>query len=232
MKTQIASLILLISTAFIAKAQGYNNYDLNIGEFSELRVLDGINVDYTCATDSAGRVFFDCQPDLASAFIFSNKGGKLTIQKKKKKIGTRNLPRLKVCSKFLTKVENTGDSTLRVLSIKEMPKFEAKLEGNGNLIVRHVEANEVKGIMRLGNGTLIISGRCDNAKLNLTGTGVIQADELVAGDASVSAKGTGSIGVNAVNNLGVFGMGSTSIYYKGTPAIKNRSVGLKLMPMK
>ena len=70
MKTQIASLILLISTAFIAKAQGYNNYDLNIGEFSELRVLDGINVDYTCATDSAGRVFFDCQPDLASAFIF------------------------------------------------------------------------------------------------------------------------------------------------------------------
>ncbi len=86
--------------------------------------------------------------------------------------------------------------------------------------------------MRLGNGTLIISGRCDEAKLNLTGTGVIQADDLIAENASVSAKGTGSVGVHATKDLGVFGMGSTSIYYKGNPTIKNRSVGLKLMQMK
>lgn len=232
MKTTIISAILLIASAVSASAQSYNNYDLNVGEFSELRVLDGINVDYTCDADSAGRAFFDCPSDLASAFIFTNKGGKLTIQLSEENIKTHDLPRLKVCSKYLTKIENSGDSTLRVLSVKESPKFEAKLEGNGRLIVRHIEANEVKGTMRLGNGTLIISGRCDEAKLNLTGTGVIQADDLIAENASVSAKGTGSVGVHATKDLGVFGMGSTSIYYKGNPTIKNRSVGLKLMQMK
>ena len=47
----------------------------------------------------------------------------------------------------------------------------------------------------------------------------------------MSAKGTGSVGVNAVNALNIYGMGSTSVYYIGNPAIKNRSVGLKLLPL-
>lgn len=90
MKTTIVSAILLIASAVSVSAQNYNNYDLNVGEFSELRVLDGINVDYTCDADSAGRAFFDCPSDLASAFIFTNKGGKLTIQLSEENIKTNN----------------------------------------------------------------------------------------------------------------------------------------------
>ena len=118
-----------------------------------------------------------------------------------------------------------------MLSLFGSPKLEVKLEGNGHLIVRGIDANEVKGTMRLGHGTLILTGKCKDAKLNLTGTGVIQADELVAEEATVSAKGTGSVGVNAVNALNIYCMGSTSVYYIGNPAIKNRSVGLKLLPL-
>ncbi len=212
-------------------AQTPTNYDLNVGEFSELRVSDGINVDYTSDPDKAGRAYFNCPAQLASSFIFSNKGGRLTIQLAPETIGTRNLPTITVHSKYLTKIENTSDSTVRVLSLFGSPKLEVKLEGNGHLIVRGIDANEVKGTMRLGHGTLILTGKCKDAKLNLTGTGVIQADELVAEEATVSAKGTGSVGVNAVNALNIYGMGSTSVYYIGNPAIKNRSVGLKLLPL-
>lgn len=224
-------LMLLLAFMVSAKAQQPTAYDINVGDFNELKVSDGINVDYKFSADSAGRAYFDCPARMVSAFIFTNKGGKLNIQLSPESIGTKDLPSITVCSKFLTKVENNGDSTLRVISANGVPKLEAVLEGNGRLVVKGVDANEVKAVMRLGNGTLVISGKCSEAKLDLTGTGVIQADELVAQSASVSAKGTGSVGVNAVNNLGIFGMGTTSIYYVGSPAIKNRSVGLKLYPL-
>lgn len=230
MKT-LNTFILFVISAFALSAQSLTGYDLNVGEFSELRVTDGINVDYRCSADSAGRAFFNCRTSMASAFMFTNKGGKLTIQLSQESIGTKDLPTIIVSSKYLTKVENTGDSTLRILSVPGSPKFEAKLEGNGRLVVRDINATEVKASLRLGHGTLVISGKCTEAKLNLTGTGVIQADELEAEEASVNAKGTGSVGVNATNRLGVYGMGSTSIYYIGSPEIKNRSVGLKLIPL-
>lgn len=230
MKT-LCSFILFISCALGLSAQTDTSYDLNVGEFSELRVSDGINVDYTSDPDRAGRAFFNCPAQQASSFMFTNKGGRLTIQLSPEIIGARNLPTITVHPKHLTKVENTSDSTVRVLSLNGLPKLEARLEGNGHLIVRGIDATEVKGTLRLGHGTLILTGKCKEAKLNLTGTGVIQADELVAEEATVNAKGTGSVGVNAVSALGVYGMGSTSVYYIGLPEIKNRSVGLKLMPL-
>lgn len=223
--------ILLMSCVLGISAQSPTNYDLNVGDFSELRVSDGINVDYTLDAERSGRASFECPASQVSSFMFTNKGGKLTIQLSPEAIGSRNLPTISVYSKFLTKVENTSDSTVRVLSLNGLPKFEAKLEGNGRLIVRGIDANEVKGVMRLGHGTLILTGKCKEAKINLTGTGVIQADELVADEVSVNAKGTGSVGVNPVKTLNVYGMGSTSVYYIGQPEIKNRSVGLKLMPL-
>ncbi len=204
MKT-LCSFILFISCALSLSAQTDTSYDLNVGEFSELRVSDGINVDYTSDPDKAGRAFFNCPAQQASSFMFTNKGGRLTIQLSPEIIGARNLPTITVHSKHLTKVENTSDSTVRVLSLNGLPKLEARLEGNGHLIVRGIDATEVKGTLRLGHGTLILT--------------------------TVNAKGTGSVGVNAVSALGVYGMGSTSVYYIGSPEIKNRSVGLKLMPL-
>ncbi len=130
------------------------------GEFSELRVSDGINVDYTSDPDKAGRAFFNCPAQQASSFMFTNKGGRLTIQLSPEIIGARNLPTITVHSKHLTKVENTSDSTVRVLSLNGLPKLEARLEGNGHLIVRGIDATEVKGTLRLGHGTLILTGKC------------------------------------------------------------------------
>lgn len=225
------AMVLFVAGVLPSSAQSPTNYNLNVGEFSELRVSDGVNVDYVSDASKAGRACFECPSQQASLFMFTNKGGKLTIQLSPEGIGAKNLPTISVYSKYLTKIENTSDSTVRVLSVAGAPKFEARLEGNGHLVVRGIDANEVKGTLRLGHGTLIITGKCKEAKLNLTGTGVIQADELVAEEASVNAKGTGSVGVNASGSLGVYGMGSTSVYYIGSPVIKNRSVGLKLMPL-
>lgn len=146
-------------------------------------------------------------------------------------VGIANLPVVTVYSTYLTKIENSGDSLVKVVNVAEGPKFTAKLIGNGRLAVQGVKATEVTAALSTGNGTLVIGGQCEHVNFNFTGTGVIQADGLEAQTASVKAGGTGSIGLWAAKTLNVMGMGSTKIYYKGTPEIKNRSVGIKTFPL-
>ncbi len=227
-----AFLTLLLLLGFMgSRAAELVKYELNVNEFFELKVIDGINVVYSCNADSAGLAVFTCPASTASAFIFNNKKGKLSMQVSTESVGKADLPVVTVYSTYLTKVENSGDSLVKVLNVAEGPKFSAKLIGNGRLVVRDVKATEVNGAISTGNGTLILSGKCQEAKLNFMGTGVIQADELEATSATVKASGTGSIGVWASEKLSIMGAGSTKVYYKGTPEIKNRSLGIKAVPL-
>lgn len=223
----------IIALLFGVAAYGQNltKYELKVGEFNELKVVDGINVDYKCNNDSAGLAVFTSVPEKASAFIFNNKKGKLAMQISTESVGMKDMPTVTVYSKYLTKVENSGDSTVRVLSVAKGPKFAATLMGNGRLSVRNIEIVEVNGKIATGNGTLVLDGKCDKANYSFMGTGVIQADGMEAEEVSVKASGTGSIGVWAVKKLSIMGAGSTKVYYKGTPEIKNRSVGIKATQM-
>lgn len=224
-------LIVLLSAFLGLHAADLVKYELKVSEFHELKVVDGINVVYSCNPDSAGLAVFTCPSSQASAFIFNNKKGKLSMQLSTESVGSSNLPVIHVYSTYLTKVENSGDSLVKVVDIAEGPKFSAKLIGNGRLVVKNVKATEVNGAISTGNGTLVLSGKCEHAGIGFMGTGVIQADELEAGTVSVKASGTGSIGVWAVKSLSVMGAGSTKVYFKGTPEVKNRSVGIKTIQL-
>lgn len=226
MKLILTPIVALFCTV-AAFGQNLTKYELKVGEFNELKVVDGINVDYRCSTDSAGLAVFTSASDKASAFIFNNKKGKLSMQISTESVGLKDMPTVTVYSKYLTKIENSGDSTVRVVSISKGPKFAAVLIGNGRLSVRNVEMVEVNGKIATGNGTLVIDGSCDKANYSFMGTGVIQADGMKAEEVSVKASGTGSIGVWAEKKLTIMGAGSTKVYYKGNPEIKNRSVGIK-----
>lgn len=206
-------------------------YELNVGEFHELKVTDGLNVIYSCNPDSAGLAVFTSPSSQASAFIFNNNKGKLSMKISTENVGVTNLPVVTVYSTYLTKIENAGDSLVKVVNVANGPKFTAKLIGNGRMSVQGVKATEVTAALSTGNGTLVINGECEHVNFNFTGTGVIQADGLEAQTASVKAGGTGSIGLWAVKTLSVMGMGSTKLYYKGNPEIKNRSVGIKTFPL-
>ena len=196
-------------------------------------MVDGINVVYSCNPDSAGLAVFTCPSDEAAAFIFNNPKGKgvLSMQLSTESIGRKNMPVVYVYSTFLTKVENSGDSLVKVLNVAKGPKFSAQLIGNGRLVVKDVKATEVNAGISTGNGTLVIAGECELAKIKLVGTGVIQADELKADEVSVKASGTGSVGVWPLESLSVSGVGSTKVYYKGEPKIKNRTLGIKTLPL-
>ncbi len=228
---KLITLLLFVALWGSVSAQKLTRYELNVGDFTELKVSDGINVDYLCSTDSAGLAVMHCPSALASAITLSTKGKRLNVQVISETPITKGLPTITVYSNFLSKAINTGDSTLRVISPAPCPEIEAQLEGNGRLVMRGVSATEVKGSLKFGHGNLILTGKCKQAKLNMLGTGVIEADGLESTEASVKVSGTGSVGVWATQKLGVYGLGSTTIYYKGSPVIKNSSAGIKLVPV-
>ncbi len=218
----------LLITSLSVWAEAPTRYELNVKEFNELKVVEGINVDYVCSADSAGKAVFTTTADLASVLMFSNNNGKLEMQIATDGINYRNLPTVTVYSNFLTRVENSGDSTVRVISVAPCPRFKARLIGNGRLVVRDIKATTIEADIRTGNGTLIIGGKCDSAKFNTTGSGVIQADDVEAGDVKCTLAGTGSIGCWPSGKLTIIGAASGKVHYRGKPSeIKNLSIGVK-----
>lgn len=225
-------IMLAVSVAVRSYAAELTRYELDVNDFSELKVIEGLNVDYKCVPDSAGKAVFTTTPDLASVLMLSNNKGKLEMQISTDGIDYKDLPVITVYSNFLTRVENSGDSTVRVLSVAPGPQFKAKVIGNGRLVVRNVNATQVDANLSTGNGQVVLYGKCQSAKYSLTGTGSIQADDLKAVSVKCRSTGTGTIGCYVTGDLMVVGMGSGKVYYAGHPEkITTRSVGLKVIPL-
>lgn len=210
-------------------------YEVNVGDFENLNVVDGIEVELHCLPDSAGRVYFETSREVASGLIFTNnQKGKLTIEKQFHEEGqlVYNLPTIHVFTRFLTEVTNAGDSTVRVNNPKPCPKFKATLIGNGKLIVRDLDCNKVEGSIQTGNGTLVLSGTSKEVTLSNTGVGTILADDLQTTKATCKFFGKGTTGVWATDEITVKGMFPGKLYYKGNPQkIKNYGMGVKVIRM-
>ena len=229
-KTTILTIIaVMIATALTSLRA--ETYAINVGEFNRLKVVEAINVDYRCNPDSAGWVTFRTDvPDAASAIGLSNSKGELTISftVPLNEMKPVPLPTVTVYSSFLTKVENSGDSLVRVLKVQPCPEFSAAQIGNGRIVVRDIKATQVSAKINTGNGQVILFGQCDEATLKMTGTGTLQADGLEAQTVKVSVFGTGTVGCFPSKLLKIHGAGSTKIFYKGSPEIVNRAVGVKV----
>lgn len=224
---------MLLSLSPAVRAEEMQHYALLVQEFNDLRVVNGINVDYSVSRDSAGYAVFDCPASLSPALMFGNKDGRLTVQLSDEATKTVGIPTVRVYSSFLTNVENSGDSIVRVLSLTPTPKFSATIMGNGMLSVRGIESTRVDGSLNTGRGTLVLRGKCNEESLKFMGTGLIQADDLEACGVSVTAAGTGQVGVWATQVLKIKGMGSTTVYYRGNPEIKKNllTIGVKIKPL-
>ena len=230
-------LFLFIALAFSCvtamRAQSTQHHVVNVGDFTHLRVVNAINVDYKSSPDSAGMAVFDAPVDLVNAIIFyNNNKGKLSIELDIMDINTKTIPTVTVYSRFLTNIENVADSTVRAFNVNAGPKFKARLEGYGRLSLRGIDTGEVQATVFTGRGQLAISGRCDKASLSTSGPCAIQADELVASEVSATITGPGVIGCHARDMLSVKGLlGKGTVYYRGKPTIKNRTLGVKVQPI-
>lgn len=206
-----------------------NGYKLQLDDFNELRVVDGINVVYHTSKDSAGLVTYTCAPQMADMLMFESKSDRLKIQVAIDENGApAGLPEIHVYSAMLSKVENSGDSTVTVHLSGAMPAFKARVIGNGTIVAGGIYANKVEGRISTGNGHIVLSGRAGAVKLSNIGSGPIEAGNLEAKEVKCWMLGTGTIDCYATESLRILGAGSGKVYYKGTPEhLTNSTIGVK-----
>lgn len=230
--------ILTIVTAAMAAASLFaaepidnsvRKYEIAVSDFTALKVIEGVTVEYRASADSAGFARFTTTPEMASLLMFSNNKQTLEIQLSTDGVNYTGLPVVTVYSRFLTKVENSGDSLVRVATVEPTPAFRARLIGNGQISIRNIDTNYLDASLETGNGVMAISGSAAKAKYSLIGTGSIQADDVTSVDVKCSMLGTGYVQCTATDVLTVSGASSGKVYYKGTPKIKNRSIGVKVL---
>lgn len=222
-------LLFILAAASVGLAQEKKLYQLNVGDFTELTVVDHLDVIYRCVPDSAGVVVFHADPAHVADLWFENKNFKLKIQNDGLEPDSIFSP-IVVYSNSLTSATNWGDSTLVVESIPPMTQFKAKVIGNGEVIVGNVQATRVNASVQAGKGRIFIAGKTHTASLQLMSTGSIEAGGLAASVARCRMYGTGSIDCSPADELSVAGITSGTVYYKGKPAkITNRSIGAKIV---
>ncbi|MDE6415532.1 MAG: DUF2807 domain-containing protein [Duncaniella sp.] len=221
---------LAASAAMIAaSAQSLSTYSVKVGDFDKLFVKGNINVNYISNPDTTGIAVFDAPESIVSGIMFQNKSGKLTVKISDELKDVADLPTVNVYSAFLVKAENSGDSTLRLEKVQPVPDIKLNVVNNGRIVCRDLRAHRVEAALSTGHGEVVLFGKCDEAVYNFVGTGLLQCDELEARAVTVKAFGTGQVGCWATESLKIYGGGSTTIYYKGSPAeITDRGVGIKL----
>lgn len=231
MNLRLLFITFLLTLSATLSAQTYH-YQLHFSDFTQLKVVDGVNVDYICDGERAGLVEFDAESQVASAVIFEPSKSKLVIKLANLDSNYVKLPTVKVYSSHLTNVVNEGDSLLRVVSFAPCTKLKAQVIGNGTLSVHDVSATKVNASILSGHGMISIYGKCDDAVLKITGTGQIQADELEAKNVQATITGTGTINCFAESVLTVSGLGSGKLYYRGKPEMKKGFISkVKLFPL-
>lgn len=225
---QRALFTLLLALAVVPMSAQTAAYKLNVQNFCELTIVDGIGVDYYCRPDSAGWAVFYCEPDLAGQIMFSNNAESLTVRTAADEKPIAGLPRVKVYSTMLRKVENSGDSLVRVIKPAAVERFSAKQIGNGTLEVYGLEAGQAEASLTAGNGSVRLEGKADKAKLSNVSTGAVDASALLVDNVNCFVFGTGNIDCSPAVHLRVYGAGSGKVLYHCTPdKITNRGIGVK-----
>jgi len=211
-----------LSVSLFCAAADINEYQFNVGQFDRIKLIDNVNVIYRCKPDSTGIATFTAEPEFSDAFILTNNGKCLKIQVNIEDVNKPNLPTLYVYSDFITSVENSSNFPLIVENPQPCPEFKAVQIGNGSITVNDLKSNKVSASILAGKGTINISGATQTAVFRMMAAGSILADRLKANTVICHIFGAGNIGCWPVDLLNAKGVGSTKIYYKGTPEIKKK----------
>lgn len=201
-------------------------YTMEIGQFEKMKINGNLQVIYKNLPDSTGFARYEAPAGSKDLFEITVKdNGSLKASPGDDQWSNDNLPVLYLYSNFLTSVESFSDKEVSLLNLAPCASLNITLVGNGTLSVDGIQCNNVSASLSTGNGSIYLSGTAVNANYKMVGTGLISADQLQADNVKCRILGTGSIGCWPIDNLNVVGLGSTKIYYKGSPNIKKTGGG-------
>lgn len=213
----ITAISIVCGLSAMAQSQ---RYELTVGDFTSLNVLDNINVVYESDNKLAGTVVFETTQEMADGLIFNNNThGKMTIQVSTEVLNRKDLPTLHIYSTLLSMAENAGDSTLTLRNVKPLNTLKTMLSDNGRINVENIDVKQLELLLITGKGVIQASGQCEKMVAKVLGKGSIDALEVTAQKIQCGMMGTGIIDCTAQGSeLSVRGSGTGRVNYLGQPS--------------
>ncbi|WP_407404083.1 GIN domain-containing protein [Sodaliphilus sp.] len=211
----VMTLVMLTSLNAVAQVE---DFDINVGDFTQLVVDNNIDVVYKPSTTLAGHVQFKATKKVANNLIFKTSKKKLTIQVAEDMMGKDQTPLLTVYSSTLVFAENNADSTVTVFVPKGVKEFTAVSSRNGDTKLEEVDVEKLTVRIKTGWGDIYASGKCDLLVVRGLGTGDLNVQELEARNADVRYTGRGVVRCDVTNELKLKGAGGANVLCKKLPA--------------
>jgi len=216
MKNIIKTLAFLV--VLVANAQ--TPITKTVGEFSELKVYDLINVKLIKSTENKVEI----SGKNASDVVIVNKNGTLKIR--------LNLEESFDGNKTDVKLYYTGFDVIDVnegsyvSSDEQISQFELELKAQeGGLINLNIDTKETK-IKSITGGIVELQGKTNNQDINIGTGGVLKASEFSSENAKVAIRAGGEAYVNATELMDIKIRAGGDVYVYGNPKKVNESRAL------
>ncbi len=102
--------------------------------------------------------------------------------------------------------------------------FNVVHSASGNITIRNLSVANTLDVSLIGSGNIWLGGRADRATINLSGSGVINAESMRVNSCAINHSGSGNIHTYVYETLDVFLSGSGFVYYYGNPDTVNASI--------
>lgn len=207
MKNALIALAILITGAISAQKP----ISKTVGEFTELKVYDLINVEMIKSKDNKVEI----SGKNASEVVIINKDGILKIRLNLEESFDGNKTDVKL---YYTAVDiidvNEGSS---VSSQEQINQFEIELRAQeGGLINLNIETKETK-IKAVTGGIIELEGKTDNQDVTIGTGGILRAENLESIKAKVAIRAGGEAYMNAIELLDIKIRAGGDVYIYGNP---------------
>ncbi|HEU4496467.1 MAG TPA: head GIN domain-containing protein, partial [Flavobacterium sp.] len=122
----------------------------------------------------------------------------------------------------ISTIESSGSGDIYTQNKISGSSLELELSGSGNMKI-DTDAAKVTASLS-GSAGIILSGKTGILDLDVSGTGYIDSENLLARNAEAEVSGRGNIKVNCTGKLSATVSGKGNIQYKGKPASVDKEV--------
>jgi len=200
-------------------------YEIRVGEYNRIKV-EGGNCEIQYYSAPSNTVTLEVQPNLREYFVVEVKNSELIVRTTKR-INTYSnksfTPVITVSTPVLNGLTITGACKLKTNDKIKADTF--ILEVNGASAGKaELDVKSFKASIS-GAGSFELSGRADNAEIELSGAGELNAFSLQMREAQVNLSGAGSIKINCSEKLHIKASGASEVEYMGSPNISLNTSG-------
>jgi len=223
MKNILKTLVLFATISIGAQ----NTVTKTVGEFSELKVYDLINVELIKSKENKVEI----TGKNASDVVVVNKNGVLKIRLNLEEIFDGNKTDVKLYYTGFDVIDvNEG---AYVNSTEQIKQFEVELKAQeGGLINLNLDTKETK-IKAVTGGIIEINGKTNNQSVTIGTGGILKAESLRSTNAKVAIRAGGEAYINATEllDIKIRAGGDVFIYGKPNKVNENRALGGRIKYM-